>query len=80
MQPLAYIDVFLEKIIGLSQGPKHRRFHMWRTFLHAMDKVLRLLDRDGAPQKKEVLSLKNLDTCDCNYYKCQLLLGGSYKH
>ena len=41
---LAYVDVFVDDFLGLSQGPQHRRRHVHRTLLHALDKVFRPLE------------------------------------
>ena len=63
---LAYVDVFVDDFLGLAQGPRHHRRHVRRTLFHALDKVFWPLDRQDATQRKEVLSLKNLDDGDCS--------------
>ena len=55
------MDVFVDDFLGLAQRPRHRRRHVRRTLFHALDKVFRPLDRQGAKQRKEVLSLKKLN-------------------
>ena len=72
---LAYVDVFVDDFLRLAQGPRHRRRHVRRTLLHALDKVFRPLDRQDARQRKEVLSLKKLDAGDCSWSICQTMLG-----
>ena len=72
---LAYVDVFVDDFLGLAQGPRHRRRHVRRTLFHVLDKVFRPLDRQDATQRKEVLSLKKLDTGDCSWSTCQTMLG-----
>ena len=67
--------MFIEKLLVLAQGPRHRRRYVRRTLFHALDKVFWPLDRQDAKQCKEVLSPKNLDTGDCSWYTCQTLLG-----
>ena len=52
---LAYVDVFVDKFLGLAQGPQHRRRHVCRTLFHALDKVFRPLDRQDTKQRKEIL-------------------------
>ena len=71
---LAYVDVFVDYLIGLVQGPRNQRRHVRRTLLHALDKVFRPLDRQDTKQRKEVLSLKKLDAGDCSWSMCQALL------
>ena len=58
---LAYVDVFVDDLLGLAQGPRHRRRHVRRTLFHAFDKVFRPLDCQDTQQRKEVLSLKKLE-------------------
>ena len=72
---LSYVDVFGDDFLGLAQGPRHRHRHVRRTLFHALDKVLRPLDRKDATQRKEVLSLKKLDAGDCSWSTCQTMLG-----
>ena len=64
---LAYVDVFVDDFLGLSQGPRHRHRHVRRTLFHALEKVFRTLDRQDATQRKEVLSLKKLNAGDCSW-------------
>ena len=40
----AYVDVFVDDFLGLSQGPVHRWSHVWRNLFHALDKVFQPLD------------------------------------
>ena len=72
---LAYVDVFVDNFLGLEQGPRHRRRHVLRTVLHALNKVFRPLHRQDTNQRKEFLSLKKLDTWDCSWSTCQTMLG-----
>ena len=60
-QILAYAEVFIYELIGLDQGPTHRRRHVRRTILHALDKVFRPLENMYTNQRKELLLLKKLD-------------------
>ena len=61
---LACVDLFVDDFLGLAQGPRHRRRHVRRTLLHTFDKVFMPLNRQDAKQRKEVLSLKNVDARD----------------
>ena len=67
-QLLQYVDVFVNDFLGLAQGPRHRRRHVRRTLFHALDKVFRPLDSTDIGERKEVLSLKKLDTGDWLWY------------
>ena len=72
---LAYVDVFVDDFLGLAQGTWHRRRHVRRTLFHALDKVFRPLNSQDTTQRKEFLSLKNLDAGDCSWSTFQNLLG-----
>ena len=65
---LAYVDVFVDDFLGLAQGPHHRRRHVHHTLFHVLDKVFRPLDRKDTKQRKEVVSLKKLDTGYCSWF------------
>ena len=52
---LAYVDVFVDNFLGLAQGPRHRLRHVRCTLFHVLDKVFRLLDRQEAKQRREVI-------------------------
>ena len=68
-------DVFVDDFLWLAQGLTHRRHYMCRTLFHTLDKVFRPLEKLDPPQRKEVLSLKKLDSGDCSQSTCQVLLG-----
>ena len=55
---LAYINVFVDDFLGLSQGRRNGR-RVRRILLHAVDDVIRPLEADGGP-RKEPVSLKKL--------------------
>ena len=74
-QLLQYVDVFVDDFLGLVQGPRHCRRHVRRSLFHALDEVLRPLDKDDGDARKEVLSLKKLDAGDCTWSMCKTLLG-----
>ena len=71
---LACVDVFVDKFLGLMQGPWQRR-HVRCTIFHALDKVLHPLDRQDTKQRKEVINLKKLDAGYCSWSTCQILIG-----
>ena len=72
---LAYVNVFVDDILGLEQGPRHHRRHVRRTLFHTLDEVFRPLNRQDSKQRKEVLSIKNMDAGDCSWSTCQTLIG-----
>ena len=74
-QLLAYVDVFLDDFIGLSQGLTQWQRHVRRTLLCDLDKVFRSLDKLNPPKSKEVLLLKKLDVGDFSWSTCQMILG-----
>ena len=46
-KPMAYLDVFADDVLGLDQGPVHRRRHIQCTLFHAMYKVFKTLETHG---------------------------------
>ena len=71
---LAYMDVFVDDLLGLAQGPWHRCRHVRRRLYHALDKVFRLLDRQDTKQRKEFLSMKKLEAGDYSWSTCQTMI------
>ena len=59
------MGVFVDDFLGLVQGLTHRLCQVCRTVFHALDKVLRPLDKMDLPQRKEVILLKKLYAGDC---------------
>ena len=72
---LAYVDVFVDDLLGLAQGPWHRRRHVHRTLFHTLNKVFWYLDRQDTKQRKEVLLLKKLEAGYCSWSTCQNMIG-----
>ena len=58
---LAYVEVFVDDLLELAQGPWHCRRHVRRTLFHTLDKVFRPLERQDTKQCKEVPPLKKLE-------------------
>ena len=73
-QLIQYVVVFVDDLLGLAQGPRHRRRHVRRTLFHALDKVFRPIDSKDIGERKEVLSLKKLDAGDSSWSTYKLLL------
>ena len=72
---LAYVDVFVDEFLGLTQVPRKQRRHVRCTLFHALDKVFRPLDSQDAKQHKEVPRLKKLDSGNCLWSTYQILIG-----
>ena len=70
---LAYIDVFVDDFLGLSQGRKNGR-RVRRILLHAVDDVIRPLEADDGA-RKEPVSLKKLRQGDCSWSTVKTMLG-----
>ena len=58
-QLLQYVDVFLDDLLGLVQGARHRHRHVRRTLFHALDKVFRPLDFKDNEERRKSCSSKN---------------------
>ena len=64
-QLLLYVGVFVDDFLGMVQGLTQRLCHVCRTLFHALEKVLRPLDKMDPTHRKELLLLKKLDAGDC---------------
>ena len=51
-QLLEYVDIFVDDLLGLAQGPTHQRCHVCRPLFHALYKVFRPLDNLDPNQRK----------------------------
>jgi hypothetical protein len=71
--PLQYVDIFVDDFISLGQRPFLRRVR--RTLLHAIDEVIRPLDRHDSKHRREPVSLKKLRAGDCSWSTVKLVLG-----
>ena len=56
----AYVDFFVDVLLGLSQVPSHRWRQVWRTLFHSLEKVFRPCDSGYLSNHNEVFSLNNL--------------------
>ena len=61
---MAYVNLFVDDFLGLSQGTTHWRCHVRSTLFRALNKVLRPLDANYSSDQKEVLYLKKIYTGD----------------
>ena len=59
----------------LEQGPTNERRNIRQTLFHAINAVFRTLNVKYGDQRKEILSLKNIDAGDCTCLTCQVLMG-----
>ena len=46
-KPVAYVDVFVDGFLGLSQGTAHRQRHILCFLFHALDKLFQTLDTNN---------------------------------
>ena len=58
----AYVDVFVENVLGLYQDPYHRRHHARHTLFHVLENIFQPLDTNDASERKDMIYLKKLDT------------------
>ena len=71
----AYVDIFINNFLGLSQGPTHWRRRVQQTLFHSLDKVFRPCDYVNSAKRKELLLPKKLMEGDCTWLTCKVLLG-----
>ena len=57
----AYVDVFVEKFLGIPQGPAKQRQQVRKTLLHFLDKVFRPCDSSVLDNHKEVFFRRILE-------------------
>mmetsp|Transcript_21332 Transcript_21332/g.32959 ORF Transcript_21332/g.32959 Transcript_21332/m.32959 type:complete len:780 (+) Transcript_21332:5035-7374(+) len=73
-QPVSYVDVFVDDFVALAQQSGNSR-RVRRTLLHAIDDVLRPIDKLDSPQRREPVSLKKLKQGDCSWGTIKNVLG-----
>ena len=72
---LAYIDIFVDDFLGITQGNKARREEVKRALLHSLDDVLRPLSPTDLPTRQDPASLKNMKQDDSTWATQKNLLG-----
>jgi hypothetical protein len=75
-QPLAYVDVYMDDFILISQGHPTRRDAVRSTLFHTIDQVLRPLnDSDTSFHRKEPISVKKLNKGVASWATRKIILG-----
>ena len=72
---LSYVYISLDDFLALAQVPTHKRCNTSRTLCYATYAIFRPLDDEDGDHKKEVLSLRKLDSYDCIWPTFKVLLG-----
>ena len=72
-RPLQYVDVFVDDFCSFAQKPFLRRVR--RTLMHAIDDIIRPVDAQDSPFRREPVSLKKLRQGDCSWSTVKLVLG-----
>ena len=57
---LAYIDIFVDDFLGITQGNKAQREEVKRVLFHSLDNVLRPLSPTDLPMRQDPASLKKM--------------------
>jgi hypothetical protein len=73
--PLQKVDLFVDDFIGMGQGTLSELSNVRRTLLHSLDDVMRPLDKDDSPYRKEPASTKKLKQGDAAWGTRKLILG-----
>ena len=66
---LAYIDIFVDDFLGITQGNKARREEVKRALLHSINNVLRALFPTNFPTLQDSASLKKMKQRDSTWAK-----------
>ena len=72
---LEYVDVFMDDFILLTQGPTIRQQEVRRILLECLDMVIRPLDSQDRPERKEAASIKKLLKGDGCQLELKTVLG-----
>ena len=72
---LAYIGIFVDDLLGTTQGNKSKREEVKRAILHSLDDVLRPLSPTDLPTRQDPASLKNMEQGDSTWATQKNLLG-----
>ena len=73
-QPTQYTDIFVDDFVGLAQGHVAGR-RVRRILMQAIDDVIRPLDPEDSPHRREPISVKKLLKGDCSWSTIKLVLG-----
>lgn len=73
--PVAYIDLFVDDFLALSQGHPGRREHVRSTLFHSVDQVFRPNTPDDSSHRREPISLSKLAKGDAKWSTRKVLLG-----
>ena len=73
---LAYIDIFVDDFLGITQGNKARQERVKRALLHSLDDVLPPISPTDLPTRQDPASLENMKQGDSTRETQKNLLGG----
>ena len=71
---LAYIDIFVDDFLGITQGNKAKQEEVKCTLLHSLDNVMRPLLPTDLPKRQDPASLKNMKQGDSTWATHKILL------
>ena len=72
---LAYIDIFVDDFLGITQGNKASREEVKRALLHSLDDVLLPLSPTDLPTRQDPASLKKMKQGNSTWATQKILLG-----
>ena len=72
---LAYIDIFVDDFVGITQGNKARREEVKRALLHSLDDVLPPLSQMDLTTHQDPSSMKKMKQGDSTWVTKKILLG-----
>ena len=72
---LAYIDIFVDGFMGITQGNKARQEEVKRALLHSLDDVLHPLSPTDLPTRQDPALLKKIKQGDSTWATQKYILG-----
>ena len=73
---LAYINIFVDDFLSITQGNKARREEVKRALLHSLDDVLRPLSPTDLTTRQDPASLKKMKQGDSTWATQKIYWGG----
>ena len=70
-----FVDVYLDDLLGLTQGSPEQRLRVGRAILHSLDAVFRPIDAEDSSYRQTPASIKKLEKGDGRFLTRKEVLG-----